>query len=159
MARHERDAAARPRGAHPQEGESGSGLRRHARGVDGQNVAQLWKRQTLLNVVRMRYADTPVFLDVASIINSYSLAGKVSGSAQLPEGAVPNVLQFGGEGSWSNTPTVTYQPLMGDRFTRSMLQPVPPVAVFQLIQSGWPVDLVLGTCHRATNETGKTSNG
>ena len=125
----------------------------------GQVIADSWKRQTLLNVVRMRYADTPVFLDVASIINSYSLAGKVSGSAQLPEGAVPNVLQFGGEGSWSNTPTVTYQPLMGDRFTRSMLQPVPPVAVFQLIQSGWPVDLVLGTCHRATNETGKTSNG
>ena len=34
---------ARPQGIHPQEGESGSGLRRHARDVDGQNVAQLFK--------------------------------------------------------------------------------------------------------------------
>jgi hypothetical protein len=111
----------------------------------GEVIADSWKRQTLLNVVRLRYADAPVFLDVASVINSYSMAGKVNGSAQLPEGSAPNLLTFGGEGSWSNTPTVTYQPLMGDRFTRSLLQPIPPVAVFQLIQSGWPVDLVLRT--------------
>jgi hypothetical protein len=111
----------------------------------GQVIADSWKRQTLLNVVRLRYADAPVFLDVASVINSYSMAGKTTGSAQLPDGASPNLFSLGAEGSWSNTPTVTYQPLLGDRFTRSMLQPVPPVAVFQLIQSGWPVDLVLRT--------------
>jgi hypothetical protein len=110
----------------------------------GQVIADSWKSQTLLNVVRLRYADAPVFLDVASVINSYSVAGKMSGSAQIPEAAA-NLFNLGGEGSWSNTPTVTYQPVMGDRFTRSMLQPVPPVAVFQLIQSGWPVGLVLRT--------------
>src|SRR5206468_10017145 len=33
----------RPQGIHPQGGESGSGLRPHARDVDGQNVAQLFK--------------------------------------------------------------------------------------------------------------------
>ncbi|MCX7199917.1 MAG: hypothetical protein NTW37_18590 [Proteobacteria bacterium] len=109
----------------------------------GEVIADSWKRQTLLNVVRLRYADAPVFLDVASVINSYSVAGKTSASAQLPEGIAPNVFSLGAEGSWSNTPTVTYQPLLGDRFTRSMLQPVPPASVFQLIQSGWPVDLVL----------------
>jgi hypothetical protein len=110
-----------------------------------QVIADSWKSQTLLNVVRLRYADAPVFLDVASVINSYSVSAKMNSSAQLPQGTAPNVLNFGGEGSWSNTPTVTYQPVMGDRFTRSMLQPVPPVAVFQLIQSGWPVALVLRT--------------
>jgi hypothetical protein len=87
----------------------------------GEVIADSWKRQTLLNVVRLRYADAPVFLDVASVINSYSVAGKTSASAQLPEGVAPNVFSLGAEGSWSNTPTVTYQPLLGDRFTRSML--------------------------------------
>ncbi|MCV2354279.1 MULTISPECIES: hypothetical protein [Roseateles] len=50
-----------------------------------------------------------------------------------------SLLRLGGEGSWSNTPTVTYQPVMGDRFTQSLLQSVPPAAVIQLIQGSWPV--------------------
>lgn len=111
----------------------------------GQVVADSWKRQTLLNVVRLRYSDAPVFLDVSSIINSYSVAGKTSAKATLPERVDPNVFELGAEGAWSNTPTVTYQPLMGDRFTKSLLQPIPPTSVFQLMQGGWPADLVLTT--------------
>lgn len=125
----------------------------------GQVIADSWKRQTLLNVVRLRYADAPVFLDVASVINSYSVGGKVTGSAQLPENPNPNVFQLGGEGTWSNTPTVTYQPLLGDRFTRSMLQPVPPLAVFQLLQGGWPAELVLRTVVSSINELRNDSAG
>jgi hypothetical protein len=111
----------------------------------GQVVAESWKRQTLLNVVRLRYADAPVFLDVASIINSHTVGGNASAEAQLPTGSAPDVFALGGTGVWSNTPTVTYQPLLGDRFTRSLLQPIPPAAVFQLLQGGWPAALVLST--------------
>jgi len=118
----------------------------------GQVVADSWKRQTLLNVVRMRYADAPVFLEIASIINSYSVAGKASAAATLPSRTDPNVFNLGGEGTWSNTPTVTYQPVLGDRFTKSMLQPVPPVAVFQLLQGGWPPEIVLPTVVGSINE-------
>jgi len=117
----------------------------------GQVIADSWKQQTLLNVVRMRYADAPVFLDVASVINSYSIGGRASGQAAIPSTLGPNVFSFGGDASWSNTPTVTYQPLLGDRFTRSLLQPIPPTAVFQLMQSGWPVDLVMRTTVRSIN--------
>jgi hypothetical protein len=109
----------------------------------GQVVAESWKRQTLLSVVRMRYADAPVFLEVASIINSYSVGGKANAAASLPSRTDPDVFNLGAEGTWSNTPTVTYQPVLGERFTKSMLQPVPPAAVFQLLQGGWPPEIVL----------------
>ena len=36
-------------------------------------ISESWKSQTLLNLVKIRYADAPVFLDVASIINQYAL--------------------------------------------------------------------------------------
>ncbi|MGE5814957.1 MAG: hypothetical protein ACM36C_10760, partial [Acidobacteriota bacterium] len=117
----------------------------------GQVIAESWKRQTLLNVVRMRYADAPVFLDVTSVINSYSLAGNVSAGGSVTNGLAGDTLQVGAGGSWSNTPTVTYQPLMGDRFTRSLLQPIPPAAVFQLMQGGWPTDLVMKTTVKSIN--------
>jgi hypothetical protein len=117
----------------------------------GQVVADSWKRQTLLNVVRLRYSDAPVFLDVSSIINSYSVGGKGNVGFTQQTRPDPNIFEIGAEGNWSNTPTVTYQPLMGDRFAKSLLQPVPPSAVFQLMQGGWPADLVLPTVVSSIN--------
>src|SRR5512134_1057546 len=57
----------------------------------GQVVAESWKHQTLLNVVRLRYADAPVFLDVASIINSHTVGGSGNVEATLPSGSSPDV--------------------------------------------------------------------
>jgi hypothetical protein len=125
----------------------------------GQVIADSWKRQTLLNVVRLRYADAPVFLDVVSVINSYSVGGNASGTATLPSNADPRVFALTTQGTWSNTPTVTYQPLLGDRFTKSLLQPVPPAAVFRLLQGGWPADLVMQTVVGSINGLRNESDG
>ncbi|KAF0101784.1 MAG: hypothetical protein FD187_1827 [bacterium] len=125
----------------------------------GQVVADSWKRQTLLNVVRLRYADAPVFLDVASIINSYTVGGEASALATIPSRIDPNVLEFGATGKWSNTPTVTYQPLLGDRFTKSLLRPIPPASVFQLVQGGWGATLVFRTVVGSVNGLRNTAHG
>jgi hypothetical protein len=125
----------------------------------GQVLAESWKRQTLLNVVRLRYADAPVFLDVASVINSYSVGGSGNLSGGLQSSPGFNNISAGIQGTWSNTPTVTYQPVMGDRFTKSMLQPVPPVAVFQLLQGGWPADIVMRTVVGSINGLRNDSAG
>jgi hypothetical protein len=125
----------------------------------GHVIADSWKHQTLMNVVRLRYADAPVFLDVSSIINSYTVGGNVSAGAILPSRSDPDVLELGATGIWSNTPTVTYQPLTGDRFTKSLLRPIPPSSVFQLIQGGWPANFVFRTVVGSVNGLRNASAG
>ena len=85
MARHERYAAARPRGAHPQEGESGSGLRRHARGVDGQNIVQLfkWIKQHLRIKKFLGNSENAVKTQVWCAVATYVLIAIVKKELQL----------------------------------------------------------------------------
>ena len=50
---------------------------------------------------------------------------------------------LGAQGKYTDRPTITYAPLVGERFARSMMTPLPPPAILSLIQAGYPVDAVL----------------
>jgi hypothetical protein len=107
-------------------------------------VASSWKQQTLLNIVKLRYADTPVFLEVGQIISGYQLEGTVAvGGSLNSASAVGDVLSLGTTGRYTDRPTVTYTPLTGAHFIQVMMTPIPPPALFMLIESGWPVDMLL----------------
>lgn len=113
-------------------------------------ISDSWKEQTLLNIVRLRYADAPMFLDVSSVVASYSAEGQVdTGIAFPPQG--PASSSAGAYGRYTTKPTISYVPLTGDKFTRSLLRPIAPASVFQMIQAGYPADFILGATTRAIN--------
>ena len=45
------------------------------------SISDSWKRQMLLNLLKVRYTDAPVFMDISSAINSYSLEGASASAA------------------------------------------------------------------------------
>ena len=116
------------------------------------SISESWKRQTLLNLLKVRYFDAPVFMDVASVINAYELTGDVSLSGQLAGvGRGDQFVNMGAAGRYSDKPTITYQPLAGDKFTRSLLLPIPIRGILFLLQSGYPADFVLRCCVNSIN--------
>ncbi|MHC4557121.1 MAG: hypothetical protein ACYTFW_08045 [Planctomycetota bacterium] len=114
-------------------------------------ISESWKRQMLLNLVKMRYADAPIFLDVASVINQYALEAELSGNMGWNQFLDTDSQLIGGRGRYSDRPTITYQPLSGEKFTRSLMTPIPPSSVLSLVQAGWRADAVSWICIQAIN--------
>src|SRR5512136_709588 len=105
-------------------------------------ISDSWKRQMLFNMVRIRYGDAPVFLDVSSVISQYQISGGINVGASINYPPSSTSGSLGGAGTYVERPTITYTPVMGDKFARSLMSPVPPPAILSLMQAGYPADLV-----------------
>ena len=116
-------------------------------------IADSWKQQTLLNIVKLRYMDLPVFVDVASIVSGYSLQTGVNvGGTVSSEGAYQgNFVSVGGQAVYTDRPTITYVPLTGEKFQRGLLTPIDPKNIFFMIQAGYAADFVLGLTVESLN--------
>jgi len=77
------------------------------------------------NIVRLRYNDAPVFLDVSSLISQYQLEGAVNANGTVFPGVGSNSVTMGAAGRYIDRPTVTYTPVQGEKFTKSMLRADP----------------------------------
>ena len=107
-------------------------------------ISDSWKAQTLLNIARLRYADMPVFVEVASVVSGYTLEGAIDlGGTVSSESAVQgDFLALGTTGKYTDRPTITYTPITGQKFNASFMTPIPLRIILFLMQTGWPVDLV-----------------
>jgi len=109
------------------------------------SISDSWKRQTLLNIVKLRYLDPPIFVDVGQIVAGYTLETGLTAGGAFPETSSfgGNTGTVGGSVKYTDRPTITYVPLTGNQFVKALMTPLPPESVFFMIQSGWPADGVL----------------
>jgi len=116
-------------------------------------ISDSWKNQMLLNLVKARYVEAPVFLDIASAINSYSMEteGSVGAEFQTPLASNANTLSLGATRKYTDRPTITYSPLIGEKFSKSLMTPIPPAALLGLLQAGWSTEMLLRCCVHSIN--------
>lgn len=110
-------------------------------------IAQSKDEQLLLNIVRLRYRDTIVFMDIGSVTTQRQYLAGVSSENMLPFNGlkagsslvIPNV-------TYSETPTISYTPLKGSEFARNLLSPISADTIVLLANSGWSIERLLSCC-------------
>ena len=101
--------------------------------------------QLLLNLVRLKYHDTPLFMEVHSIASQFTLQNDIGISTQLQAGAkgifTPDASTFVEE-----KPTISYSPLHGENFVKGVLTAVSLKTIVLLFHSGWNVERIFKVC-------------
>ncbi len=118
--------------------------------------------QLLLNLVRLRYRDTPFFLEVSSVATQFTYSAGANAKSALASG-IKAMFDLGAEAAVQESPTVTYAPLQGEEFIQRFLSPVPMETVALLARTGWSLERVLRVClqrlgplNNAPNASGPT---
>jgi hypothetical protein len=112
-------------------------------------IASSWKEQTLLNIVKLRYVDTPFFVDVPQITSGYTLQAGITANGLISPPVSPLAsfsqqlgASLGYQGAYQDRPTISYLPQTGSQFIRNLTMPINPGSVMFLLQSGYPADVV-----------------
>jgi len=121
-------------------------------------IATSWKEQTLLNIVKLRYMDTPFFVDVPQITSGYTLQGTAGAAGgvfpavnPLADFAQQLGLTLNLQGTYQDRPTISYVPQTNSQFIRNLTSPINPGSVLYLLQSGYPADLVFNLTVESIN--------
>ncbi len=116
------------------------------------SLADSWKEQTLLNIIKVRYLDPPVYVDVGSIVASYTLSQGASVGGTINPSGTAGGAALSGAVTFSNSPTITYTPLTGNAYIKGLTTPLPPATVFATIQNGAPADSILLSSVQSIND-------
>jgi hypothetical protein len=98
--------------------------------------------QLLMNIVRLRYADSPVIIDLPMITSQFEMAGRgnyLGGYGNQTKG--PASLGYG-ELSLRDTPTLSYHPREGREIAKSLLTPLSS-DLFIVVNAGANIEQLL----------------
>lgn len=113
-------------------------------------------QQILLNLVRLRYRDTPGFLDIGVISSAFEVGDTFRLPLTFDNSASPHsidftkaVPEFGH--AYLEKPTTTYSPLTGEKFVTQLLTPISITEILLLNDMGWRIDRMLRLCVQRIN--------
>lgn len=113
-------------------------------------ISSSWDEQLLLNLVRVRYAESPLFVDITAINASMGMSSSASlGGTML--GAGGSDLSSGLGMEYRDSPVISYNYLQGEAFAKHVLTPLTPNIIEPLTRSGWSSERLLLCCIETIN--------
>lgn len=104
-------------------------------------------QQLLLNIVRLRYGDTPQFLSLNNIVSQFSFQGGVAAdfNRSISPGSLTTTVDIAPNVSYSEAPTITYTPMQGEEFVTRLLMPVDVQILKMFLRDGWGIGRIMRT--------------
>ncbi|MFW5488503.1 MAG: hypothetical protein ACNI3A_08835 [Desulfovibrio sp.] len=120
------------------------------------SLTESWKRQILLNIVKIRYVEPLFFVDIGDIVAGYTLeaGGSFTFSRSVFDMASASTFsegELGLSGKYTDRPTITYRPMTGAPFRRGVMSPMPLVNVMLSIESGASAEFLFRLGVRSIN--------
>src|ERR1700738_4960751 len=111
-------------------------------------IGTSWERETLLNIIKLRYGHAPVFLSVTQVVTGYQFQSMVAAGLTASNfTSVQDVFGIAGtataQGQYTDRPTVIYTPLTGVDFLQKLMKPIPPSAVLFVLQAGYDAEVLM----------------
>ena len=100
------------------------------------------EEQILLNLVRLRYRDTPFFLETGSISAQFKFDLNASANRENAVGALGDLHTYAGSVGYEDRPTMTFSPLSGEDYVKRLMEPISTDTVGLLYYSGWSIDRI-----------------
>ena len=113
-------------------------------------VRKTMDEQMLANLVRMRYYESPMFLQVASLNTTFSVGANAGATASSVSGG-NDTLGASIGGSYSETPTISFSMPESEKYYGRLLAPLSAAQVTSLVLAGFDSELVFRTAVRGMN--------
>ena len=122
-----------------------------------QAIADTLNQQMLLNLVRLRYHAEPYYLKVGSVTASLKFTGSAGINTNIDLGPGRNAISPNLGFGYTDSPTISYQPLQGEDFFKSVLTNIPLGKLFVLSSTGWSINQIFSLCVEEINGIGNAT--
>ncbi|GFK95815.1 hypothetical protein NNJEOMEG_03685 [Fundidesulfovibrio magnetotacticus] len=129
------------------------------------SFTESWKRQILMNIVKIRYAEPIFFMEVGDIVAGYTVESGgnagfsrsfYDGPTQITTNNNPVLgnfgrLEFGLSARYTDRPTITYKPMTGTPFRRGVMSALPVRNVMAGLDTGMSAQFLFNLGIRSVN--------
>ncbi len=110
--------------------------------------------QLLLNLVRLRYHESPYFMEPSAVSAQLRRTVEISAQAALADASITQKSAgVAGRLGFTEQPTLTFVPLRGEAFMERMLSRLDLRTLLLLYHSGWDIERVFRLCVHSMNHT------